>query len=162
MMKRTLKYALLLTSMSLLPSVLTKNGYASCDSGTFNETIGEPEAYFNNAADEKMTCQDQVYMPVIYDALGGLGGTGITEHFLRAMDNRNITGNSNSPFWVAGNYAAFVHDTNHASQSISLQLHYGRSDTVEAVPEPEAYVILLSGVGLLGTSARRRHKTMNI
>ncbi|WP_018411650.1 FxDxF family PEP-CTERM protein [Methyloversatilis thermotolerans] len=59
---------------------------------------------------------------------------------------------------AAGDYSIFVGGANYIAQLDPTLPSYGMTATltVAAVPEPETYALLLSGLGLIGAAARRR------
>ena len=61
---------------------------------------------------------------------------------------------------AAGDYSVFIGGGNYISQLDATRPSYGLSATlaVAAVPEPETYALLLSGLGLISVAARRRMK----
>ena len=59
----------------------------------------------------------------------------------------------------AGDYSIFVGGTDYLAQdplNPNYRSGYGVSGTVAVVPEPETWAMLLAGIGLMGTVARRR------
>lgn len=81
----------------------------------------------------------------------GIVGDGVKDGFVTKTFHLN-----------AGTYSLVIGGANYAQQfnptDPAALAPYGISATVAAVPEPETYALLLAGLGLMGTVARRRSR----
>lgn len=92
------------------------------------------------------------YIGHVYDGLGVDYGTGL----IAGADGIADQYVSRTFSLVAGDYSIFVGGIDYANQDVLPTLPYGMSGTIAVVPEPEAYAMLLAGLGLMGAMVRRR------
>ena len=162
MIKKTLKYALLLaglTSLNVEANVGNINQHFEMDSVTIRNTL-------NSANQVKGSFKAQHYWAIDSDSKNS---TNICTH-IDLPYSSNIIDNLIS-LTNFGSLDPRIPTENHLTMNdysisadradntyLGIEPPQGKSSASVAAPEPETYTILLSGIGLLAASTRRRYK----
>jgi hypothetical protein len=162
MMKKTLKYALLLaglTSLNVEANVGNASQHFEMDSVTIRNTL-------NSANQVKGSFKAQHYWAIDNDSKNSANICSPIDlpYSSNIIDNLISLTNHGSldPRVPAGNHLTMNDYLISASRADNtypgIELSQIISSTSVAAPEPETYTILLSGIGLLAASTRRRYK----
>jgi hypothetical protein len=86
-------------------------------------------------------------------ALGGFEAPGVVDFYSAQL----FAGNLASPTFSPGIYTGRDYRGNANATLTIAAIPDNGTDTVTHMPEPETYIMLLAGLGLLGFAARRKH-----